>query len=281
KLIHGGLMGLLGLMLILGTGCIYISGSGFWAPQVKYERVVELSSPIEAGGEFVTQTHNGYIVIEGAPVSSCSVLATITGGAPAEEDAQRLAEETDVKLVPLGNKLTAKIVKPKLKRNESICVNLDVSLPDQADLDLVTHNGEIFITNVSGSIEGVTHNGNVDINNVAGVIDIDTHNGSFVCEEVSGDLDLKTHNGRVFARYAEKAPAVCDVRMVSHNGDVDLKAPADFSATVTVKTYNGSIRTDLPLTVTGKYGKRSLRGAIGEGEGNLYMETHNGSIKIR
>jgi len=281
KVIYGGLICLLGVILIAGTGCIYIGGSGFWVPQVKFERVVELSNPIEPGGEFVTQTHNGYIVINGSPVASCAVVATITGRAPEEEDAQRLAEETEVRLVSSGNTLTAKIVKPKLKRNESISVDLDVSLPEQADLDIETHNGEIVITNVSGSIEGVTHNGGVTVENVAGEIDMETHNGSFSCEEISGDLDLNTHNGRVYARYAEGAPAVCDVKMVSHNGDVDLTAPANFSATVTVQTHNGSIRTDLPLTVTGEFGRRSLNGTIGAGEGNLHLETHNGSIKIR
>ena len=209
------------------------------------------------------------------------VVATITGGAPAEEDARRLAEATEVELVSMGTKTTAKIVKPKLKRNETICVNLDVSLPRQVDLDIVTHNGEIVITNVSGSIEGVTHNGDVTIENVAGAIDVETHNGSFVCEEISGDVDLSTHNGKVLVRYAEGAPSVCDVKMVSHNGDVDLQAPANFSATVTVQTHNGSIRTDLPLTVTGKFGKNNLSGTIGEGEGNLHLETYNGSIKIR
>ena len=281
KVINVGLLGLLGVLLIFGTGCIYIGGQGFCAPQVKYERVVELSNSFEAGGEFVTQIHNGYIVIEGAPASRCSVLATITGRAPKDEDARRLAEATEVWLESMGNTITAQVVKPKLKSHESIGVDLDVSLPEQTDLDIATYNGKIVITDVSGAIKGVTYNGSVEVDNVAGEIAMETYNGSFTCEEISGDVDLNTHNGKVWARYAEGAPGACDVRMVSYNGDVDLTAPANFSATVTVQTHNGSIRTDLPLTVTGEFGKRSLSGTIGEGEGGLHLETYNGSIKIR
>ena len=282
KVIYGGLVGFLGVMLIAGTGCIYISGHGYWSsPQEKFERVVALSHPMEAGGEFGAQTHNGHIIIEGSAAESCAVKATIAGRSREAEDAQRLAEETEVQLVSSGDKLTVKIDKPKLKGNESIVVDLDVSLPEQADLDVKTYNGEIIITNISGSIEGVTHNGNVKVTKVSGEIDMETYNGAFTCEEISGNLELDTHNGRVLARYAEGAPAVCEVKLVSYNGDVDLQAPKNFSATVTVKTYNGTIRTDLPLTVTGDFGKRSLSGTIGEGEGNLHLETHNGSIKIR
>ena len=50
-------------------------------------------------------------------------------------------------------------------------------------------------------------------------------------------------------------------------------------------THNGSIRTDLPLTVIGKK-KRKLIETVGSGQlfcvGEVYLKTHNGSlIKIK
>ncbi|UCC98792.1 MAG: hypothetical protein JSW66_02640 [Phycisphaerales bacterium] len=50
-------------------------------------------------------------------------------------------------------------------------------------------------------------------------------------------------------------------------------------------THNGSVRTDLPLTVIAKAGKRRLLDRLSPGQlvcvGKVYMKTHNGTIRIR
>jgi DUF4097 and DUF4098 domain-containing protein YvlB len=69
--------------------------------------------------------------------------------------------------------------------------------------------------------------------------------------------------------------------MTTHNGSIELATPPDYSAQVKASTYNGSINTDLPITVTGKVSKSKLTGTIGAGEGQMHLETHNGSIRIR
>jgi hypothetical protein len=63
--------------------------------------------------------------------------------------------------------------------------------------------------------------------------------------------------------------------MATHNGGVDFTAPPNLSAMVDVSTHNGSIKTNLPITVVGKIGRRKLTGKIGTGEGKLHLETHN------
>jgi hypothetical protein len=49
-------------------------------------------------------------------------------------------------------------------------------------------------------------------------------------------------------------------------------------------THNGSIRTDLPLTVVRRR-RRELIGAIHTGQlicvGKVYLKTHNGMIRIK
>jgi DUF4097 and DUF4098 domain-containing protein YvlB len=90
-----------------------------------------------------------------------------------------------------------------------------------------------------------------------------------------------THNGSVKAFYAENAPPVCDISIVTHNGSVNLTVPQNLSAKVDASTHNGSINTDLPITITGMVKKKKLSGTIGRGEGNLYLKTHNGSINLK
>jgi len=50
-------------------------------------------------------------------------------------------------------------------------------------------------------------------------------------------------------------------------------------------THNGSVRTDLPLTIVAKADKRKLTEAIRPGQlfcvGKVYLRTHDGSIRIR
>jgi hypothetical protein len=51
---------------------------------------------------------------------------------------------------------------------------------------------------------------------------------------------------------------------------------------VEASTHNGSVHTDLPVTVVGKVSKNELKGTIGAGQGGkLHLETYNGSIRIR
>jgi hypothetical protein len=69
--------------------------------------------------------------------------------------------------------------------------------------------------------------------------------------------------------------------MITHNGSIELATPPGYSAQVKASTHNGSINTDLPITVTGKVSKSKLTGTIGEAEGQLNLETYNGSIRIR
>jgi len=50
-------------------------------------------------------------------------------------------------------------------------------------------------------------------------------------------------------------------------------------------THNGSVRTDLPLAVFGKARKRELVQTLKPGQlfcvGEVYIKTHNGTIRIR
>jgi len=269
---------LLCLLTLLAGCCINI---GSCTPRAKYERTVRLSAPLPPGSSFATQIHNGAITVNGAEVADCDLTATIVAQAATEEDAKAIAEKVEVRLEPAGNKLTAKIERPTLKMNQSVSVSLDVKVPNQTDLELATHNGAVGIANITGQVNGTTHNGKVTAEQVAGTAKLHTYNGSVSCREISGDAELKTHNGGVKAFYSEAAPSVCNVSIVSYNGGIEFVAPPEFSAQVNASTHNGSISTDLPVTVVGEVSKRKLTGTIGTGQGKLHVETHNGSIRIR
>jgi len=270
---------------ILVVGCCLcplLILSGCDISSAKYTRAVQVSAPLSAGSTFAAQTHNGSITVYGADVADCNLTATITARAATEEAAKKLAEKIKITLEPSGNKLTAKIEKPTILRmGQSVAVSLDVQVPDHTSLELTTHNGSIEITNITGKVNGTTHNGKVTVEKVCGTATLQTHNGSIRCKEISGDTQLKTHNGSVKVYYAEGAPPICNVSLITHNGGIDFTAPPDFSAVVEASTHNGSIKTDLPITIVGEVSKRKLKGTIGTGQGKLHLQTYNGSIKIQ
>jgi hypothetical protein len=265
-------------MIIFMGCCINICG---WPLNAKYERTVYLSAPMKPGSTFAAQTHNGSITIEGAETADCNLVATIVAHAITEEDAQKLAEEINVKLETEGSRLTAKIEQPTIMMNRSVSVSLKVVVPSKTDLELTTHNGAVNITNIAGEINAITHNGGVAATQVAGDTKLKSHNGSITCKEILGDAQLETHNGGVKVYYSEAAQPVCNVLVVTHNGGVEFAAPPNFSAAVEASTHNGSIRTDLPITLSGEVSRGKLTGTIGTGQGKLHLETHNGSIRIK
>jgi len=269
--------GMLCLPMLLAGCCINIG----CVMLGRYERTVQLSAPLPPGSTFAAKTHNGPITIRGADVTECSLTATIVTRAGTDEEAEELSDQVKVTLVPSGNRLTAKIDKPTRLINKSVSVSLDVAVPNRTNLELVTHNGAVQITDITGDSNATTHNGKVTAENVSGTTVLRTHNGSVNCREISGGADLHTHNGGVEVVYSETAPSVCDVSVETHNGGIGFTAPPGFSARVDASTHNGSVHTDLPITVTGKVSKSKLTGTIGTGEGKLHLETHNGSIKIR
>lgn len=268
--------------LIAGiTVCLLLGISGCEIPSAKYEITVQMSAPLAAGSSFAARTHNGSITIDGREESGCDLTAIITGRAATVEKAKGLAEKTKVSLKTDGDKLTVEIKKPALIPNQSVSVSLDAKVPNETNPYLTTHNGAVTVTGIQGRVDATTHNGRVKTSNVTGQNKLKTHNGAVICEEISGDAWLSTHNGGINVSYAEDAPGICEIVMTTHNGSINLKTPPNVSAVVNLSTHNGSIRTELPITVIGTVSKNKLNGKIGDGQGKLKLETHNGSIKIR
>jgi len=249
---------LLCLLIVMAGCCINI---GCW-PRAKYEKTEQLSAPFAQGQTLDVQTNVGSITVTGADVSTCDVTATITAKARTTEKARKLAEQTKIKLEPAGDKLKVKVEKPPMADKDAICVSFDITVPKQTTLDLKTNVGELKVDNTTGPIEAAT--------NV----------GTITCREITGRVHLTTNVGEVKAVYAKDAPAACNASLSTSVGEIIFAGPDNLSAEFHVSANIGSIKTRLPLTVTGKIHK-SLDGTVGTGEGKVILRTNIGSIKIR
>jgi hypothetical protein len=123
---------------------------------------------------------------------------------------------------------------------------------------------------VNGRVRARGLNGDVDAHTVNGEINVST-NGLVRASTVNGGMDIEM--GRSDWRE--------DLDFETVNGSITVTLSGDVNADVSASTVNGSISTDYPLTIQGRFGPKRLRGTIGSGGRALSMATVNGSIELR
>jgi hypothetical protein len=126
---------------------------------------------------------------------------------------------------------------------------------------------------------GRTVNGHVNAAGLTAEAEAHTVNGS-IALATSGWASASTVNGSISARMG-RADWSGESRFSSVNGGITLELPAGASLEVAAATVNGSMSTEFPLTVLGKWGPRRMSGTIGEGGRSLRLSTVNGSVQLR
>lgn len=150
-------------------------------------------------------------------------------------------------------------------------------------LDCRTSDGPIEISDATtGSLTADASDGSITMENVrADAATVKTIDGSINWRDAAAArIDCHSSDGSIHIEYSPDGPKAPDVSITASEGGITLVTPPDVSAQVDAATNDGSIHTDLPITIQGKIGK-SLRGRIGDGEGKIYLRTGDGSITIR
>jgi hypothetical protein len=136
------------------------------------------------------------------------------------------------------------------------------------------------------------NHGSIKVSNTSGDFDVENINGGIEMLDISGSGRVHAINGRVdvqFARNPERPSSFSSL-----NGAVDIAFQPGLSADATVKTFNGGIYTDFPVTYlprvaaagqrqNGKFVYRSNEFTgirIGNGGPEYKFETLNGNIRI-
>ena len=132
------------------------------------------------------------------------------------------------------------------------------------------------------SCKARTSNGSVTLDDVRGdIINVRTDDGPIRCRSVAAiELGCEASDGSIHIEYAADAPKDLTLYAIAFDGDITLAAPPNPSAVIEATASGGSIHTSVPVAIQGRVGK-SLTGTIGDGEGNVYLKTDDGSITIR
>ncbi|MHC5120144.1 MAG: hypothetical protein ACYSO7_01255 [Planctomycetota bacterium] len=99
------------LCVVSIVGCVINLGSY----NAKFDRVVELSEVLGADSKLSAQTSNGSINVTGTEMELCTITATINARSFTVEEAQLLAEQTDVRLEQTPEKRLSNCVRVMVK----------------------------------------------------------------------------------------------------------------------------------------------------------------------
>ena len=143
--------------------------------------------------------------------------------------------------------------------------------------------GEVRIEGARGKVTASSVNEKVTIADTSGEITADSINGGIRMSGIEAtSVDVSTVNGDIV--YDGKIADGGHYSFGTHNGSLSLGIPDSVNATFTIRTYQGSFSTDLPLPGVSRAdlerGKR-VTSALGNGSADVSLESFGGSIRLR
>ncbi len=210
--------------------------------------------------------------VEAAPASGGEVEVTAVRTARRDDP-----ESVEIKVVEHAGGVTICALYPSGWRGPNECAPGSGGKMDSRNSDVQVH----FSVRVPRGVTfaGRTVNGSIDAQDLDGPVDVSTVNGGIEATS-RGVVRAETVNGSIRAAMGDGA-WTGPLAFTTVNGSITVELPEGTNADVRGSVVNGDITTDFPLTITGKWGPRSMKGTIGSGGRQLELETVNGAIKLR
>ena len=143
--------------------------------------------------------------------------------------------------------------------------------------------GEVHVQGARGRVVASSVNEKVTIADARGEIVVDSVNGAITMTGIdSSSVDASTVNGTIV--YEGKLADGGHYSFGTHNGDLLLGLPDVVNATFTIRTYQGSFRSDFPLPGVGRDAfdrGRRVTTSLGNGSADVTLESFGGSIRLR
>lgn len=204
---------------------------------------------------------NGGVRVEAWDGSEIRVLARVQASGRDEGQAAEV-----LRAIEIHSDGTLRAEGPSMRERDrssdgSWAVSYQIRVPRSTDLDIETRNGGIAIAGVDGRIT------------------FDAMNGGIALTDVAGDVRGGTTNGGVRVRLGGDRWEGAGLEVRTTNGGVTLEVPEGYSARLETGTVNGGMRTDFPLTVQGRVGRR-LEAVLGDGGPLVRVTTTNGGVRL-
>lgn len=235
---------------------------------------------------------NGFIKVEGTSSSKVAFEIDKKLTAKTAEVLETGKQEFKLEFEQKGDTLFAYIIEPfdsRPNRNNWKGRN-DRKIAYDFTLDFT-----VKVPKEMNLIVSTINRGNVTVTDVAGALKVNNINGAIKITNARGMTEARTINGNVDANYAATPPDKSSYYTL--NGNINMTYPADLSADLRFKTFQGEFYTDyaeatiLPVEVTKNQEKKgdktvykldkSTAIRVGNGGKTLRFETFNGNVYIK
>ena len=180
--------------------------------------------------------------------------------------------------------------------------DIDFETGSASSLNVKTQSGAITLTsiNISGDLTVQDDFGDINVKQVkAASYDTETNSGTITVDGAKDKLRAHTGFGNINIKSAENATLDLFTQSGSIDftgslgegphtvrsdfGEIELTIPADSALSVELKTEFGTIKSDIPITMTltGDIQKEKQSGTMNGGGASLNVDTNSGSITIR
>jgi DUF4097 and DUF4098 domain-containing protein YvlB len=162
----------------------------------------------------------------------------------------------------------------------------------RGDIVIKGGTGSITAKSVEGEVQVEGARGKVNVSSVNEKIRITDTSGEITAESVNGGItmtgidsksvDASTVNGNIV--FEGKLSDGGHYSFGTHNGDLSLGVPESANATFTIRTYQGSFSTDLPLEGVNRADiqrGRRVTTALGNGSADVNLESFGGAIRVK
>ena len=141
--------------------------------------------------------------------------------------------------------------------------------------------GEITLEKAKGRVEVRAINEGIHLADISADLSAESTNGSIILDRIdSSNVDLYTVNGNISYDGPIKDKGL--YRLTTHNGLIAMPVADKANATLTVRTYNGGIRSTftLPGDSAERRNKRMTL-TLGNGSAHVELESFGGTISLR
>jgi Putative adhesin len=248
---------------------------------------ITLTAPISAGGTLRVENGKGTTVVHGGGGAEVSVVAVRHAGG--------LAPLPEVHLTPdgPGARLTSTQPDGGWFGFGGGWVDYQVDLPASSGVDVQSGSGDVTIDNVAGPITVQSGSGDVSVAG-AQAASVRTGSGSVRLAGVAGDLRVATGSGSVrgteLAHVREVGTGsgsvdlsgtfVDDATVRTSSGTVELRLAPGSSVRISASSSSGDVRGRGPSLANVQRGGRALSAVVGDGRGQLTIQTSSGSISL-
>lgn len=160
-------------------------------------------------------------------------------------------------------------------------IRLELLVPRRIDSDIHTGDGGIDITGVDGETRLRTGDGHIEVDSLDGSLKAETGDGHVRVRGRLSVLSLQTGDGSVQLDVLPGSKMSSAWRVVTGDGSVTIRLPADFGTELDAHTGDGSITVDLPASagVRGRH-EKDVNARLNGGGAPFSVRTQDGSIRI-